>query len=56
MPRRYAIRVYEHALRDIDEAFVYLAETVSPEYASDWKAGLKDALAGLPSFHVAVHW
>lgn len=49
-PRRYAIRVYEHALRDINEICVFLAESVSVEYANEWKQGLKDAIAGLSEF------
>ncbi len=49
-PRRYAIRVYEHAVRDINQAYVSLAESVSVEHADEWKQGLKDAIAGLSEF------
>ena len=28
-PLRYTIRVYEHATRDINEAIIYLADSVS---------------------------
>lgn len=49
-PLHYAIRVYEHAVRDINEACIYLAETISVEHANEWKTGLKDALAELSEF------
>ncbi len=49
-PRHYAIRVYEHATRDINEACVFLADSVSVEHANEWKKGLKDTIAGLSEF------
>ena len=49
-PRHYAIRVYEHATRDINEACVFLADNVSVEYANAWKKGMKDMIAELSEF------
>lgn len=46
-PRGYALRFQERALRDIDAAFVRLAELTSDEIADEWRDGLREAIAGL---------
>ena len=49
-PIQYVIRYAEHASRDIDAEYVWLAENVSLEIANEWRNGLKAAIAGLATF------
>jgi plasmid stabilization system protein ParE len=46
-PLTYVLRVQEHAARDINAAYVRLAELTSPENADEWQDGLRQAIASL---------
>ena len=48
-PAVYALRLQERAIRDTNIAFVRLAETVSLDIAKQWRAGVREAIAGLSS-------
>lgn len=43
----YVLRFQERALRDIDVAFVRLAELSGENIADAWRDGLREAIAGL---------
>lgn len=43
----YALRLHERAVRDINAAFVRLAEMVSEEHAYLWRDGLRNAIASV---------
>ena len=49
-PVSYALRLHERAFRDINCAFVRLADVVSETAARNWREGLTDAMAGLATF------
>lgn len=49
-PRQYAVRYSEHANRDFDIEYVWLAENVSLEIANEWRTGLREAISGLATF------
>jgi len=44
---RYSVRLQERALRDVDAAFVGLAEFASEAIAHAWRAGLSEVVSGL---------
>jgi len=46
-PQQYAIRMAEHATRDITSEYVWIAENVSLDIAAAWDAELREAIAGL---------
>lgn len=46
----YAIRITEHARRDIDAATIHFADTASPEIAVAWREELYTVIASLATF------
>ena len=46
-PIAYVLRLHERAVRDINAAYVRLAELVSPDVADQWQDGLQGAIASL---------
>jgi len=49
-PQQYAIRISEHAQRDTDAEYVWLAENVSLDIANEWRTGWREAIAELATF------
>lgn len=49
-PLQYIIRFSERARRDIEAAYVWIAETATPDLADAWLAELDTEIAGLTQF------
>ena len=49
-PKSYVIRLRERAMRDIDAAYVRIAEAISERAAAGWSIDLEDTLASLALF------
>ena len=49
-PTQYVIRLTERALRDIDAAYLWVAEATSLDLADAWLSELELTLAGLSQF------
>lgn len=50
LPQTYAVRLTEHAQRDVDLATLHFADTASAEVAVEWREGFYDELAVLATF------